>query len=73
MTGLGKEPVVFWSSFLGSRFTSVWLERNGIGRDGTSISAMSTSCLRGVELTAKGCGQDSLWAMRRRGGNCIKG
>jgi len=33
MTGLGKEPVVFWPSFLGSRFTSVWPEGDGIGGD----------------------------------------
>ena len=34
MTSLGQEAVVFWSSFLGSRLTSVGARGNGIGGDG---------------------------------------
>lgn len=34
MSGLSQKTVVFLPSFLGSRFTSVWPEGNGIGGDG---------------------------------------
>jgi len=34
MSGSSQEAVVFWPSFLGSRFASVWPEGNWIRGDG---------------------------------------